>query len=403
MHPRRFILTALLCFFGFGTVASAQTTFAYTANTLAGQSGTISIYKLNTTTGALAPSGAQFPDNDPAYLASTTGGKFLVVSRVDCPTCGLETLAINLTTGALTFSHSYEQIGAVSFDGGQIATDATGETLYADGLILNPPNITGILEALKVNADGSITPVGTPFSFPNGVGDGIGPLAVDPKGRWVFALATNSTSGELLFAIPRNADGSLGATFASRIIISDQKCNTSIVASHIAIDPQGKNLFLSCNTSGLQTFNGIQVYGINQTTGALSRVDSFTTAHSFESLSVDRQGWRVFSDTEESNLIEPFDFDRNVDQVGLLNGGILYHTGSQPNGVVVDAANKFVYVTNGGSCFGIRLLNQNCTNTSSGNISGYSFNYTQGTLTALPGSPFASGAGTRSMIFVQVP
>jgi DNA-binding beta-propeller fold protein YncE len=231
----------------------------------------------------------------------------------------------------------------------------------------------------------------------------MGPLAVDPKGRWVFALATNSTSGELLFAIPRNADGSLGATFASRIIISDQKCNTSIVASHIAIDPQGKNLFISCNASGLQTFNGIQVYGINQTTGALSRVDSFTTAHSFEALAVDRQGWRVFSDTEESNLVEPFDFNRNVDQIGLLNGGILYHTGSQPNDVVVDAANKFVYVTNGGLCFGLRLLNQNCTNISSSDISGYSFNYTQGTLTGLPGSPFASGAGTRSMIFVQVP
>jgi 6-phosphogluconolactonase (cycloisomerase 2 family) len=403
MYSRRFVLNTILCFFGLGTVAFAQSTFVYTANTLAGQSGTISVYKLNTTTGALVPSGAQFPDNAPTDLASTTGGKFLVVSRGNCPTCGLETLAINPTTGALTFSHSTQQIGAVQVDGGQIATDATGETVYADAVIVNPPNITGILEALKVNTDGSITQLGTPFAFPNGVGDGIGPLAVDPKGRWVFALATNSTAGQLLFAIPRNADGSLSTTFASRIIISDQKCNTSIVASHIAIDPQGKNLFISCNASGLQTFNGVQVYGINQTTGALSRVDSFTTAHSFEALSVDRQGWRVFSDTEESSLIEPFDFNRNVDQISLLNGGILYHTGSQPNGVVVDAANKFVYVTNGGLCFGLRLTNRLCSNTSSANISGYSFNYVKGTLTALPGSPFASGAGTRSMVFVQVP
>lgn len=181
MQSRRFILTALLCIFGLGTVASAQTTFAYTANTLAGQSGTISVYKLNTTTGALVPSGAQFPDNEPAYLGSTTSGKFLVVSRMDCPTCGLETLAINPATGALTFSHSYEQIGAVVFAGGQIATDTTGATVYADGRIQIDPNITGILEALKVNADGSLTPVGTPFSFPDGVGSGRGPLAVDLK------------------------------------------------------------------------------------------------------------------------------------------------------------------------------------------------------------------------------
>ncbi len=121
-----------------------------------------------------------------------------------------------------------------------------------------------------------------------------------------------------------------------------QKCNSNIDASHIAIDPQGKNLFISCNASGTATFNGIQVYGINQTTGALSRVDSFTTAHSFEALSSDRQGWRVFAATEESNLVEPFDFDRTVSQVGLLNGGILYHTGSQPNGVAIDPSNKFL-------------------------------------------------------------
>jgi DNA-binding beta-propeller fold protein YncE len=185
--------------------------------------------------------------------------------------------------------------------------------------------------------------------------------------------------------------------------LGDQKCNTNITASKIAIDPQGKNLFISCNATATATFNGIQVYGINQTTGALSRIDSFTTQHSFEALSSDRQGWRVFADSEESNLIEPFDFNRNVDQISLLNGGILYHTGSQPNGVAVDPSNKFVYVTNGSFCFAKQVANGNCTDTSSSNISGYSFNYTQGTLANLPGSPFASGPGTRSMIFVQVP
>ncbi len=401
MYARRFFLAALFCLLGLGTLASAQSTFVYTANALAG--GGISVYKLNTTTGALAPVGAQFPADSPAYLASSAGGKFLVASGGECPACGLETFAVNPTTGALTFSHSFDQVGSITPLVGQLASDAAGTTIYVQGTEQSP-TFKAVLGAVHVNADGSLTQLGTPFSYPPNIGDGDGPIAVDPKGRWVFSLiGDGATQDEQLFSVIRNADGSLGAQAATPVDLGAQKCNSNIVASHIAIDPQGKNLFISCNASGTATFNGIQVYGINQITGALSRVDSFTTARSFEALSSDRQGWRVFAATEESNLVEPFDFNRNVDQIGLLNGGILYHTGSQPNGVAIDPTNKFFYVTNGSFCFAKQIANGNCTNTSSGNISGYSFNYTQGTLTALPGSPFASGPGTRSMIFVQVP
>jgi 6-phosphogluconolactonase (cycloisomerase 2 family) len=403
MRSHHFILTALAIIFGLGTFASAQSTFVYTANTLAG--GGISIYKLNTTTGALASTGPQFQNDSPAYLAANAGGKFLVVSGGQCPGCGLQTFAINPTTGALTLAQAYEQIGTVTFLVGQLESDAAGATIYTQGMVETAGTTApGVLDALHVNADGSLTQIGTPFTYNPNIGDGGGPIAVDPKGRWVFSLiGDGSTQTESLFSIIRNADGSLGAQAATPINLAQQGCNSNIVASHIAIDPQGKNLFISCNATSTATFNGIQVYGINQTTGALSRIDSFTTQHSFEALSSDRQGWRVFADTEESNLVEPFDFNRNVSQISLLNGGILYHTGSQPNGVDVDPSNSFVYVTNGSFCFPKELANGNCTNTSSSNISGYSFNYTQGTLTALPGSPFASGPGTRSMLFVTIP
>ena len=402
MRPPHFVLAAIAIVCSFSLAASAQTTYAYTANTLG---SSISIYKLNTTTGALTQTGGSpFQNDSPAYLAASAGGKFLVASGGQCPECGLETFAITPTTGALTFSHSYEQIGSVIFLVGQIASDAAGNTIYAQGSIQGGGTADGAVDALHVNADGSLTQVGTPFDFGSGIdASGEGPLAVDPKGRWVFAIVTDSnTQQQMLVEIPRNTDGSLG-NVDSGVSLTVQKCNSNDVLPLIAIDPQGKNLFVSCNASGTATFNGIQVYGINQTTGQLSRVDSFTTAHSFEALSVDRQGWRVFADTEESNLVEPFDFNRNVDQISLLNGGILYHTGSQPNGVAVDPANKFVYVTNGSFCFPKQIANGNCTNTSSGNITGFSFNYTQGTLKALPRSPFPSGAGTRSMIFVTVP
>ncbi|HEY5029814.1 MAG TPA: hypothetical protein VIK39_15510 [Candidatus Angelobacter sp.] len=54
MRSRLFVLSVLVCAFGLVTVVSAQSTFVYAANTLG---GSISIYKLNTTSGALTPTG----------------------------------------------------------------------------------------------------------------------------------------------------------------------------------------------------------------------------------------------------------------------------------------------------------------------------------------------------------
>src|SRR5262249_48266781 len=100
---RSFILWAgtALCL-ALTTAASAQTTFAYTANTL---NRPISIYKLNTLTGALTQTGGSpFASDTPAYLAAARGNKFLVVSGGQCPGCGVQTFAINPSTGALTLS-----------------------------------------------------------------------------------------------------------------------------------------------------------------------------------------------------------------------------------------------------------------------------------------------------------
>ena len=162
MRSHHFILTTLAIIFGLGTFASAQSTYVYTANTLAG--GGISMYKLNTTTGALVPIGPQFQADTPAYLAASAGGKFLIASGGECPPCGLEVFSINPATGALTFVNSSEQLGAVTFLVGQLANDATGNTIYAQSTEQGS-SFAAVLDALHVNADGSLTQVGTPFSF----------------------------------------------------------------------------------------------------------------------------------------------------------------------------------------------------------------------------------------------
>lgn len=381
------------------TAAWAQSkTFVYTANTL---DSSISIYIFNSKTGDLVPSGGRsFKNDTPVHLASALGGKYLVVSGGTSPAIGVQTFSINPDNGTLKPAHAYGQFGVVALTGNQIATDATGHTLYAEGEF-GGGVFTSVLEALHVNSDGSLTQLGTPFEFPNGIGFGAadGPLAVDPKGRWVFTVQPFDIA-QMLFAIQRNSDGSLGP-IVSTVNITEQKCATNIGLPNIAIDPQGKNLFLSCDSIPSTDFTGLQDYAINQETGALSRNNSFASHLTFEALSSDRNGWRIFATSEESNEIEVFHFDRDTHAIATMNGGITYKTGKQPNGVAVDPENKFVYVTNGSFCFPGSVPPGSCASGSS-NISGYSFNYTKGTLIPLHGSPFASGAGTRGMIFVTI-
>jgi DNA-binding beta-propeller fold protein YncE len=397
------LVSFLLCL---NTAAWCQSkTFVYTANAL---DGSISSYNLNRTTGALTPTGGSpFPTNFPDYLAATLSGRYLVSSGGQGSDCGLTTFSINHTTGALKFAHGYQQIGSVLFQCTQIISDPTGTTLYADGGIQSTVNNSvtsvAVLDALRVNGDGSLTQLGQPFAFPGGtnLSSADGPVAVDPKGRWVFAILPNQNV-ETLFAIKRNSNGSLGAEVSS-VNITAQKCNNSIALPTIAIDPQGKNLFLSCDGIPSASFNGLQVYEINQTTGALSRVESFATRSMFEGLSSDRNGWRIFATSDESNLVEVLGFNRPTHAIAPLNGGITHKTGAQPNGVAVDPSNRFVYVTNGSFCFSAQIAEGTCTNHSSANISGYFFNFPKGTLTPLRGSPFSSRPGTRSLTFVTVP
>lgn len=378
------------------TTSWAQSkTFVYTANTL---DNSISIYSFNSNTGALVPSGGSpFKIDTPSDLASALHGKYLVVNGA----AGLQTFSIDPRNGALKLAHVFAPVTVVAVVANQIATDATESTLYVQGEI-GGGSFISVLEALHVNSDGSLTQLGPVFEFPNGVGFGAadGPLAVDPKGRWIFTVQPFDIN-EILFAISRNSDGSLGTTVSS-VEITQQKCSTSIGLPNIAIDPQGKNLFLSCDsTPHVTDFTGLQDYAINQETGALSRDNSFASHLTFEALSSDRNGWRIFASSEESDEIEVFHFDRDSHAIATMNGGITYKTGKQPNGVVVDPKNRFVYVTNGSFCFPGSVPPGSCAS-GSNNISGYSFDYKKGTLTPLHDSPFASRPGTRGMIFVTV-
>ena len=204
-------LCLLLCFST--NVRGQSKTFVYTANA---PDGSISAYSFNSSTGSLTPTpGSPFAANFPDYLAAALGGRYLVSSGGEGADCGLQVFSIHAATGALKPGHNYQVIGSVFFECVQVVSDPSGVTLYANGAVqsISSNTVTSkpVLDALRVNSDGSLTQLGNPFTFPGETNSSSaeGPIGVDPKGRWVFALLPNQNS-DTLFALARHKDGSLG-------------------------------------------------------------------------------------------------------------------------------------------------------------------------------------------------
>jgi hypothetical protein len=200
--------------------ANAQS-FAYVVNS---GDGTVSAYKINSTTGTLSPvTGSPFPaGSTPDSVAVDPSGKFAYVANIGDNTVSAYT--INSTTGALTL------VGSVSAGPlpTSVAVDPSGKFAY----VTNEGDGGNNVSAYTIDSTtGALSPVtGSPFA----AGDVPKSVAVDPSGKFAYvanvggeapgnvsAYTINSTTGAL--------SPVLGSPFAAgRIPFS------------VAADPSGK-------------------------------------------------------------------------------------------------------------------------------------------------------------------
>jgi len=370
---------------GSGTVTSAAVTgitvncavptprFAYVANR---DSNSISIYKVNATTGALAPpSAAEGPPSVPLPLGSsgpqsvaiaTTpgGGTFVYVANngsndVAAYKVDTETGALSPVTGS-PFRADVEPFAVT------VAPD--GKTVYVAN------NASNTVSIYTINtSSGKLTPIsGSPFG--EGMGTNPRSVTVSPGGKFAYVANAISSNISVYEIIPPN--GKLKPVAGSPFPIG-ASVGAGARPNSVEITPDGK----FAHVSNVGT-NNVSTYTIDAVSGVPTPVAGpfFSTGTNPRALAIAPDGQFAYVANAASNDVSAYKVDGMTAVPGSAFGA-LAGTGTNPRSVIVAPGGKFVYVTN----------------FVSNNVSAYTINTSNGALVRVTGSPFGAGSAPTSI------
>ncbi len=194
------------------------------------------------------------------------------------------------------------------------------------------------------------------------------PAAVTANASFLFVANTSSNTISAFQVDPQSGTPTqvAGSPFAA-----------GMAPEFMATDAAGKFLFVANSNS-----NDVSAFTIDSAKGTLSAVSGspFPAGSQPKGLAVVSRANLVFVANNASNDISVFKFDS---MTGALTpaAGSPFKSAPTPIGVTTDALGKFLYVTN------TDLNNLSTTNS----ISAFSIDSATGMLTAVAGSPFATG------------
>ncbi len=247
----------------------------------------ISVFKINPTTGALTEIMPRIPLTapglvglSPAAMTMDSGGKFLFVGNQNSTDVWVFSIA---DSGALTFVSRT-----------LLAAGPSGLTLSASGDFLYVPVPTfSAVYAFSVSS-GTLTQVGTPFVVSGGVGNNVG---IDPNGQFLYVPNPSTNTVTVLRIQP---DGSLGfgaGAFATGTTPVAAATNATGAFVYVAN-------FGSTNLSQFQ---------LDTTTGQLVPLSSSTagTGTQPSSIIVDPTAKFIFVVNQKSNSVTEFTANTN--------------------------------------------------------------------------------------------
>jgi 6-phosphogluconolactonase len=233
------------------------------------EGGDISVYSINGDTGALTEvSGSPFPANDnPTQIVFTHSGQYVYVTNPNlgmvtgfafCPTqssgpaCGSTTAILTPLADSPVFSGS----GAAA-----LAIDAADQYLYvANSSATNQPPYeatVGNVSAFAIDPNtGNLSEIlGSPFTSTSG--NNPTSLAIDPTGKFLYAVTPGSSSSVWCFQIT--------ATNGQLVLAANSPFSVAAGGVFAIFDPSGSFFYIGNDTS-----KGIGGYTYNSTTGALT-------------------------------------------------------------------------------------------------------------------------------------
>jgi YVTN family beta-propeller protein len=314
--------------------------FAYVMNAGCGGGvgGYVSMYTINSATGALATIGPPVSTygygidyGDGVNAGSVTvdpSGKFVYVTNsgnvynYDSEADGtLAIYTIDATTGALTSTGTINgNCPGLCFPS-SVVVDPSGKFSYvATG---NDPGPAGIVLIYAINAaTGALTSTGT-------IASGTGPVfvAVDPAGK--FAYVTNSGSNDVSIYTINATTGAL---------TSIGTIATGILPASVTVDPTGKFAYVTNSNS-----KDVSMYTIDATTGALTSTGTIAAGTGPVSMAVDPAGKFAYVTNSNSNDVSMYTINGTT---GVLTPIGTVAAGQLPASIAIHPSGKFAYVTN---------------------------------------------------------
>jgi 6-phosphogluconolactonase (cycloisomerase 2 family) len=260
--------------------------------------------------------------------------------------------AFSIGSGGTLTSVIGEPYG-LGFTPGSIAFTPSGNYMYVGGvngqILLYAVASTG--ELTVQNNGQSIVAGASPVS-----------MAVDPTGAWLLVLSNDLTT---ITTFPLNSDGTAGTgmntTFSTGV--------AGAAAVQLVIAPNDQTVFATLGTGGLLAFT------FDSGSGTLTYVSTTNTATpggaSFRGMSIDKNSAYLYVAMSGLGL-GVFNIGSGATITPVAHSP--YAAGLGPYGVLVDATNSYVYMSNA----------------TDGTISGWSI-AAGGQLTPLSGSPYQSG------------
>jgi 6-phosphogluconolactonase (cycloisomerase 2 family) len=274
--------------------------FAYVANSGDDFSsdGSITMYTINATTGALTSTGA-ISGNCPGLCVPLSvvvdpSGKFAYVPNGDGVVPNTVAMyTINATTGALA------SIGTIAVGGfaGSLAVDPSGKFAYV-ATQNETPGSAGNVSMYTINATtGALASIGT-------IAAGTAPVSVvvDPAGK--FAYVTNSGSNSVSMY-------SIGPTTGALTSLGTIAAGTQPVS--VAVDSAGKFAYVTNFES-----NDVSMYTINATTGALASIGMIAAGSNPTSIAIHPSGKFAYVTNSGSNDVSMYSIDGSTGTLSLI-------------------------------------------------------------------------------------
>jgi 6-phosphogluconolactonase len=298
------------------------------------------------------------------------------------------TSAIDSTSGALTATSGSptcfpnglrdSQGFLDGFPVGPMVVDPQGRFLY---MAVDQGQL-GLLPIFAIDrSSGALTVVSINGGGPLGLDN----LMIDPSGRFLFEIGTH---GGVDTTIVDSASGAL--TYGSSYCLPTSGCANGGSSPNVAsVDPLDRYVYVEYfiydffASPPFQTKNMLIALSMDSKSGALSQVASpvdIGAAPSNVWLAPDPSGKYLYVGPVGSNGIAAYGIDPADGTLTPISGSP-FAAGSSPSAAAVDPYGKYLYVTNSGSS----------------DISAYAIDPGSGVLTPIAGSPFPTGSAPSSI------